>query len=331
MIYGPFSLADAADAELNFYLWLDSEIGDDYIEWMASIDESSFYGWGLSGDSGGWESRSFDLANVYTLGNLCGESQVWIAFIFESDSMTGTGYDGAFIDDVVLRKYVTDGGNNPPNTPSNPSPADHASGVSVDTDLSWTGGDPDVGDTVTYDVYLDTTDATTQVSDDQAASTYDPGTLNNNTKYYWKIVATDNQAASTTGPVWEFTTQAAGEDCSWLGESPTSGTVAPGNDVDITVSIDTSGLSEGDYTAEIVIANNDPDEDPTIVSVTLHVGLFLPGDANGDGVLNAVDITTVEMIVGGVLPPTPGADANQDGVYNAVDITTTEMLVGGVL
>jgi len=38
------------------------------------------------------------------LGNLCGESQVWIAFIFTSDFMTG--YEGAFVDDVVLRKYV---------------------------------------------------------------------------------------------------------------------------------------------------------------------------------------------------------------------------------
>jgi uncharacterized repeat protein (TIGR01451 family) len=49
--------------------------------------------------------------------------------------------------------------NNPPNTPSNPSPADNVTGVSVSTDLNWTGGDPD-GDSVTYDVYFEANDST---------------------------------------------------------------------------------------------------------------------------------------------------------------------------
>jgi len=63
----------------------------------------------------------------------------------------------------------------------------------------------------------------------------------------------------------------AAEDCLWLDENPTSGTVEPGGSDNITVTINTTGLAEGDYTAEIVIANNDPDENPTIVPVTLHV------------------------------------------------------------
>ncbi|MDH5363776.1 MAG: C1 family peptidase, partial [Dehalococcoidia bacterium] len=62
-----------------------------------------------------------------------------------------------------------------------------------------------------------------------------------------------------------------GEDCSWLSEDPTSGNVEAGNEDNITVTIDTAGLAEGDYTAEIVIANNDPDEDSKTVPVTLHV------------------------------------------------------------
>ena len=59
-------------------------------------------------------------------------------------------------------------------------------------------------------------------------------------------------------------------ECPWLSESPTSGTVEPGGSHNITVSINTTGLGSN-YTAEIVIANNDPDEDPKIVPVTLHV------------------------------------------------------------
>jgi hypothetical protein len=201
------------------------------------------------------------------------------ALCFDWDDPVGRSWDywsgGWYLwefEDYMIRCVVEPGavGNNVPNTPSNPSPAHQATGVSVNADLSWTGGDPDAGDTVTYDVYLDTTGATTLVSDDQSATTYDPGTLNDNTKYYWKIVATDNLAASTSGPVWYFTTAAA--DCPWLSESPTSGSVAAGGPADsITVSIDASGLTPGDYSAEIIIANNDPDENPKTVPLTVHV------------------------------------------------------------
>jgi parallel beta-helix repeat protein len=98
-------------------------------------------------------------------------------------------------------------GNNPPNTPSNPWPVNHATGVSINSDLSWIGGDPDSGDTVTYDVYFGTSSTPSLVSNDQLGITYDPGTLAYNTKYYWKVIATDSHGASTTGPLWDFITQ----------------------------------------------------------------------------------------------------------------------------
>ena len=96
--------------------------------------------------------------------------------------------------------------NNPPYTPYNPSPSNHATGVSIYADLSWSGGDPDAGDTVTYDVYFGTSSSPPPVSNDQSATTYDPGTLSYSTTYYWKIVATDNHGASTIGDRWDFTT-----------------------------------------------------------------------------------------------------------------------------
>jgi len=66
-----------------------------------------------------------------------------------------------------------------------------------------------------------------------------------------------------------FTVSSA--DCSWLDENPKSGTVGPGSSDSITVTIDTTGLAEGNYSAEIVIASNDPDEASTTVPVTLQV------------------------------------------------------------
>jgi len=56
----------------------------------------------------------------------------------------------------------------------------------------------------------------------------------------------------------------------------------------------------------------------------------LSGDANGDGVVNSLDITKVERIIAGLDTETPGADANQDGVVNSLDITKVERIIAGL-
>ena len=98
--------------------------------------------------------------------------------------------------------------NSPPNIPSYPSPTDGATNVALNADLNWTGGDPDPGDTVTYDVYFGTSGSPPKVVGNQSATIYDPGALNFGTTYYWKIVAWDNHGATATGPIWSFTTRA---------------------------------------------------------------------------------------------------------------------------
>ncbi len=62
-------------------------------------------------------------------------------------------------------------------------------------------------------------------------------------------------------------------------------------------------------------------------SFTTLVTTVLPGDATGDGVVDARDITKVERIIAHLDPPTPGADANQDGFIDARDITKVEMII----
>ena len=86
MIYGPFSLKNTNNALLDFYYWNKSESNHDYFSWYASINGRNFYGYKVSGNSGGWKKQTLDLTNVYTLGNLTGKSQVWIGFLFKSDS-----------------------------------------------------------------------------------------------------------------------------------------------------------------------------------------------------------------------------------------------------
>jgi len=98
--------------------------------------------------------------------------------------------------------------NHAPNTPSNPSPANGATDVSTSVTLTWTGGDPDSGDIVTYDVYFGTETSPPKEASDIEETSYSPSDVKWNTKYYWKVVARDNHGDTTAGPVWNFTTPA---------------------------------------------------------------------------------------------------------------------------
>ncbi|OGD20202.1 MAG: hypothetical protein A2W03_13360 [Candidatus Aminicenantes bacterium RBG_16_63_16] len=98
LIYGPFDLSDAVDAELLFYYWNKSESGHDEFQWYSSADGIHFIGWAISGDSGGWQLVNFDLSNRL------GDSSVWIAFKFVSDA--SVVMEGAYVDDIVLQKTL---------------------------------------------------------------------------------------------------------------------------------------------------------------------------------------------------------------------------------
>ena len=98
--------------------------------------------------------------------------------------------------------------NDPPYAPSDPSPAHGDEGVSLDTILSWSGGDPDSSDAVTYDVYFGNDEEPELVSANQTATTYQPSTLSLATSYNWKIIARDNYGEETQGDLWKFTTVA---------------------------------------------------------------------------------------------------------------------------
>lgn len=105
-------------------------------------------------------------------------------------------------------------GNNPPNTPTNAFPIDGATDVSIDAVLVWNGGDPDIGDTVTYAIYFEADnpnpgyyDTTPEYAYWETPIIYDLPTLDYNTHYYWKIIAEDNHGETATSEIWDFTTE----------------------------------------------------------------------------------------------------------------------------
>jgi uncharacterized repeat protein (TIGR02543 family) len=108
MIHGPFSLADAASAQISLMHLYQCEAGFDEVMYAVSTDGSQFYpgayvysgqnpGW----TTGGWEAVTMDLGNS-ALGNLCGQSSVWFAIIFTSDG--SIQQDGVYVDNIVIQK-----------------------------------------------------------------------------------------------------------------------------------------------------------------------------------------------------------------------------------
>ena len=97
------------------------------------------------------------------------------------------------------------GGNNLPSQPESPAPANGALNQNTNSTLSWSCTDPD-GDPLTYDVYFGTTNNPPLAGSNQTNTNYNPGQLDKNTTYYWKIVAKDNQGGVTEGSVWSFIT-----------------------------------------------------------------------------------------------------------------------------
>lgn len=79
----------------------------------------------------------------------------------------------------------------------------------TDGKLDWTstsGG----ADANSYDVYVGTAATPPLVSDNQAGTSYTP-TLIANTRYYWKVVATNEHGESPASATWSFKTPSAGQ------------------------------------------------------------------------------------------------------------------------
>jgi hypothetical protein len=78
--------------------------------------------------------------------------------------------------------------------------------VFVDTNLSWTGGDPD-GDTVTYDIYYSNAFPPILRVSNYSQTSWNPGHILYNMTYMWRIIAKDSRGAISESPIWYYTTE----------------------------------------------------------------------------------------------------------------------------
>ncbi|MCK4564385.1 MAG: VCBS repeat-containing protein, partial [Verrucomicrobia bacterium] len=88
----------------------------------------------------------------------------------------------------------------PPGVASAPVPLDGATNAAFNVQLGWAAGSM----ATSHDVYFGT-NSTPAFQGNQSGATFDPGTLLNDTTYYWAVDEV-NVSGTTAGPAWSFTT-----------------------------------------------------------------------------------------------------------------------------
>ncbi|MDX2441836.1 MAG: chitobiase/beta-hexosaminidase C-terminal domain-containing protein [Desulfobacterales bacterium] len=127
--------------------------------------------------------------------------------ILATTTLKFMGVDSAGNQSDIESEVYTIVDNSPPYVPSGPDPGNGGAGITIETPLNWQGGDPDIGDVVTYDVYYKTgTSAFVLACQDLTETTCQPPLLGFSETYLWQVVAKDSEDQETTGPVWSFTT-----------------------------------------------------------------------------------------------------------------------------
>ncbi|MGB2713484.1 MAG: Ig-like domain-containing protein [Vicinamibacterales bacterium] len=141
----------------------------------------------------------------------------------------------------------------PPGTPTSPSPSNGSSITGTTATLSWTAAGA-----TTYDVRFGTTSSPPLVATNLTSPTHARSGLTSNTTYFWQIVAR-NTAGTTTGPVWSFTTAAT------TNQPPTVSITSPANGASYTAP------------ATVTINANATDADGTVTRVDFYRGSTLIG------------------------------------------------------
>ena len=88
--------------------------------------------------------------------------------------------------------------------PTDPNPAHEATGVALNTNLEWTAA----AGATSYLVFFGTDPSPdrSELKDDRVdGTTFDPGPLQYNTIYYWRVDS-QNEDGTVRGAVWQFTT-----------------------------------------------------------------------------------------------------------------------------
>ncbi len=121
-------------------------------------------------------------------------------------SVTARDNQGAEADPSPTFAFYTEGdgvSNHAPFTAALNSPQNGETLSPVSVNLSWTGGDPDPGDVLSYDIYFGEIQDPPLLQANWTLDNIDVST-NTGTTYYWRVDTKDNSGIKTIGQLWTF-------------------------------------------------------------------------------------------------------------------------------
>ncbi|MCP4312089.1 MAG: T9SS type A sorting domain-containing protein [Bacteroidetes bacterium] len=195
-----------------------------------------------------------------------------------------------------------------PEKATEPNPADEAITVDEATNVSWTPGD----NTAYHDLYFGTSNPPPYVGN-QLDSVLDPGVLQYNTTYFWRVNEKNNDGTKV-GDIWSFTTEIAFSDAAFVSQNIPEDTLHTGESMSVDVVLKNTGESTWDSASgQFSLGSQNPENNNEwgISKVFLaNEELVLPGD----------EITFAFNVIA---PDTPGEYnfqwkmQNQDGWFGA--------------
>jgi len=139
------------------------------------------------------------------------------------------------------------------------------------------------------------------------------------------------------------------DDADWLDENATYGNSTTEDDkMPVGVSVNITGISAGDYSANITVVDPLASNSPQLVPVTLHISSppspegggggggggsspgTVRGDVNEDGVVDERDLTLERGIILGLGADSGSGDCNRDGKVDARDLTMIKRVILGI-
>ena len=147
-----------------------------------------------------------------------------------------------------------------PYQPALPVPEDLSVNQLPATLCTWSGGDPDADDIITYSFLLGTDQKSLLLESKTRQTSMQLNSLVLGKTYYWQILAADNRGKETAGPVWRFTVHAPNNQ-------------APADPVPVYPASGSAGIA---VNAQLRWSSQDPDGDAVTSTVFLGNSFPLP-------------------------------------------------------